>query len=298
MAGFEQDAPHRQVRITPRGEAAGGNGEVQRTVTPVDDGLVVWLEREGTPQANDAIILERLSLAVRIRHGRSRHPSEHRRELGLLLDGSVAADERCTAAAGLGLLPTLCYRVVVAPLFAVWDKHPRGPEDVVPTAFGPLHAVVVAESVRAVEGSPTGIGASAPPEHLHRSFRSAVAALRLCDPPGVGSVSADDFGGLIPLIADQLDDGSLTDVAGLETLAAHPWAAPTLDAIVRTSSVRHAARVLGIHHSTMQTRLDTVTETLGWDPLDGLGRTRLGIAYLTWRLRHSRVLDLPAPRYD
>ena len=36
-------------------------------------------------------------------------------------------------------------------------------------------------------------------------------------------------------------------------------------------------------------------EVLGVDPFDGLGRTRLGIAHLGWRLRHARVLDLPPP---
>jgi methyl acetate hydrolase len=45
----------------------------------------------------------------------------------------------------------------------------------------------------------------------------------------------------------------------------------------------------------MQSRVDTITEVIGFDPLDGLGRTRLGIGYLLWRLRHSRVLDMPAP---
>ena len=44
----------------------------------------------------------------------------------------------------------------------------------------------------------------------------------------------------------------------------------------------------------MQAR-DTIAEMVGFDPLDGLGRTRLGIAYLVWRLRNSRVLELPAP---
>ncbi|MBW3536018.1 MAG: zinc-binding dehydrogenase, partial [Gemmatimonadetes bacterium] len=69
----------------------------------------------------------------------------------------------------------------------------------------------------------------------------------------------------------------------------------TLDALIRAGSVRQAARMCGVHHSTLQTRVDTISDMVGFDPLDGLGRTRLGIAYLVWRLRHSRVLDLPAP---
>ena len=61
-------------------------------------------------------------------------------------------------------------------------------------------------------------------------------------------------------------------------------------------TVQHEiAALCGVHHSTLQTRLDAISEIVGFDPLDGLGRTRLGIAYLVWRLRHSHVLDLPAP---
>ena len=54
----------------------------------------------------------------------------------------------------------------------------------------------------------------------------------------------------------------------------------------------------GVHHSTLRTRLDTITATVGFDPLDGIGRNRLGLAYLVQRLRNSRVLDLPAPAYS
>ena len=35
-----------------------------------------------------------------------------------------------------------------------------------------------------------------------------------------------------------------------------------------------------------------LTQELGFDPIEGYGRTRFGIAYLVWRLRTSRVLDL------
>jgi methyl acetate hydrolase len=34
---------------------------------------------------------------------------------------------------------------------------------------------------------------------------------------------------------------------------------------------------------------------VGFDPFDGLGRSRLGIAFLVCRLRNSWVVDLPPP---
>ena len=75
----------------------------------------------------------------------------------------------------------------------------------------------------------------------------------------------------------------------------HPWATVTLDALLRSSSVREAGCLANVHHSTMQTRLESIRDALPFDPLDGIGRTRIGLAFLAWRLRHSSVLDLPPP---
>ncbi|MCY7394593.1 MAG: helix-turn-helix domain-containing protein [Nocardioides sp.] len=259
------------------------------------DDLTVWLEREAPRQPNDTIIVERLSLAVRTRHGRGRRELDNRRDLGLLVDESTGPEEQGVAAAALGLGPDARYRVVVAPLFAVWDEHPSGPEDVVPTAFGPLHALVLPGQMSTVGATPCGIGVAAGIGGLHHSFRTAVVALRLCDLPATGQVSADEFGGLASLLADSHGTTPQPDVEHLAEVLGHPWGPTTVDAIVRSGSVRQAARAAGVHHSTMRTRVDTLTEALGFDPLDGFGRTRLGTAHLVWRLRTSRVLDLPPP---
>lgn len=296
-AGFCQDLPPRTVRVTPRGELAEG-----RALPPPDssircDGLTVWLEREGPAHANDTIILERLALAVRIRHGRGRQDADDRRELGLLLDRSVPVEERRTAAARLNLATGAKYRVLAAPLFAVWAEHPTGAEDVVATPYGPIHALVVPQDRASTGASPSGIGFATTVEHLHRSFRTAVVALQLCAPPATPCVLADRYGGVIELLADAPLDADLPDVDSLDEVMGHAWGPATLDALVRAGSVRQAARLAGVHHSTLQTRLDAITEVVGFDPFDGIGRTRLGIAYLVWRQRNSRVLDLPAPTY-
>lgn len=109
-------------------------------------------------------------------------------------------------------------------------------------------------------------------------------------------VLADDYGGLIELLADA-DDDAQHDHADSLTLVAqqHPWALETVEALVTTQTVREAARELNIHHSTLQARCDTLRTGLGFDPLQGFGRTRLGTAFLMHRLSRSTVLDLPAP---
>lgn len=292
-AGFRQERPPSTVRVTPRGEVCPAGGAVPAGARGCD-GITVWLERAGSSHANDAIILERLALALRIRHGKGRRDLDNRRELGIALDASVDPEQRREATGRLGLSGTARYRVVVAPLFAAWTHHPAGPEDVVPTPWGPIHALVVPHEHEPVDARPSGIGLAALPDRLPHSFRTALVALRLCAPPSAPSVRADTYGGLLGLLADA-PDGDQPDADLLDELAGHAWAAGTLDALVRSGSVRHAARLAGVHHSTMQARLDAVAEVLGFDPFDGLGRTRLGIAYLVWRLRHSRVLELPAP---
>ncbi len=297
VAGFRSQVPPRTVRIDAKGHHA--SGEDVPEIDPgfrmaASEGLSIWLERTGERQPNDAIILERLALAVRIRHGRGRQ-SDHRRDLSLLLDPEVEIEARRVSATTLGLRADASYRVVCAPLFAVWPEHPPGPEDVVATRFGTIHALVLPATERSVAASPTGIGVATGIADLHHSFRTAMVALRLCDPPAVSSVLADDLGGLIGLLADVPDGSPQPDVALIDEVMKHPWGSETLDAIVRSQSLRQAARAAGVHHSTMQARLETVTSLLAFDPFEGYGRTRLGTAYLVWRLRHSRVLDLPAP---
>ena len=293
-AGFSQERPARVVRVSPDGElcpAAEATGQVLHP----DDGLTVWLEREGPKRANDDIIVERLALAVRIRCGQGHHDVDNRRDLAVLLDASVPVDERQLAAARLGLRPTATYRVVAAPLFSVWKERPNAPEDVVPSASGPLHALVVPSACSTVEANPAGIGIATPVEHIHHSFRTAVVALRLCISPTTPVVTADEYGSLIGLLADASSEAHIPDVDLLEKIMEHSWACSTLDALIRSGSVRQAARLCGVHHSTLQTRLEVISDIVGFDPFDGLGRTRLGIAYLVWRLRHSHVLDAPAP---
>lgn len=298
-AGYRQDSPAKAMRVTPAGAVLPG--EAIPAAPPscrTADGITAWLDRRGPPHANDAIILERLAIALRLRHCRGRHDLDQRRELGLLVDPAVPLDDRQTAASRLQLTRGTRYRILAAPLFAVWHAHPAGTEDVIATPVGSIHAIVVPEDHDTVGASPCGIGLAATSDTLYRSFNTAVVALRLCRPPDVPVVNADSYGALIGLLAELPEDAGLPDLDALDAVMQHPWGPTTVDVLVRAGTVRQAARLAGVHHSTLQTRLDTITATVGFDPLDGLGRSRLGITYLFWRLRHSRVLDLPgsAPR--
>lgn len=296
-AGFRQTDAQRAMRITFRGEVAEAPTASLRDdlVARIGDEITVWLERDEAPWANDAIILERLALAIRIRHGRGLREIDNRRHLGVLTERSSTPEERLEAAGALGLVAVRRYRMLAAPLFAVWEGRPSGPEDVIGTRFGPIHAVVIPEKYEPFRGTPCGLGVAAPAHELDRSFRSALVALRLCDPPREPMVAADAYGGLIELLADADDDAKHEYADNLNAVAQHSWGLETVAALVTTQTVREAARVLNVHHSTLQARCDTIKADLGFDPLQGFGRTRLGTAFLVHRLSRSTVLDMPTP---
>lgn len=260
----------------------------------VSDDLQLWIERTGEGEGvNDAIILERLALALQVRFDQSRAPAP--RDLALLFDDTIDVAVRRDAATRRGLPSGIRLRAIAAPLFAVWRTHPSGPEDVVATDFGPVHAAVVPAAAD-VAASPLGIGVAVERDDLALSFRTAVVALRLADSAADRISRADDLGVLAETLADQpLRPRMDADEEAVARLAAHPWGAATLDALVRSTSVRDAARIVGIHHSTMTSRIETITAELGFSPVDGWARTRTGVALLRWRVRTSRVLELPAP---
>lgn len=260
----------------------------------ISDDVHVWIEREDDgPGMNDAIILERLALALHVRYDQSQAPSP--RDLALLFDDATDLAVRRDAATRRGLASGTRMRVVAAPLFAVWRTHPKGPEDVVATDFGPVHAAVVSATTE-VAASPLGIGIAVERDDLALSFRTALVALRLADSNADGVFRADDLGVLAETLADQPVRPRMdADEEAVARLSQHSWGATTLDALVRSTSVRDAARLVGIHHSTMTARIEAITLEFGFSPLDGWGRTRVAVALLRWRVRTSRVLELPAP---
>lgn len=293
--GFAQE--QQLLRVSPRGEDIQGEPPHARLIAEINEITSVWIEREpSTIHANDTIILERLALAIRLRverNARSTGIEATRRDLATLVDERTPLQDRANIVARLQLSASTKYRVVIAPLFAVWLQRPKGPEDVVWTAFGPVHAIITTEGPES-RGAPIGMGIATDTQDLGRSFSTALIALRLYEGESLVPVNADGLGGLAEMFADlPVTERSDSDAAAMDAITEIGWGRATLSALVETSSVREAARVIGVHHSTVTTRLEVVVSKLGFDPLTGLGRTRLGLAFLRWRLHNSRVLELP-----
>ena len=181
-------------------------------------------------------------------------------------------------------------RAVALPVDA---PVPTGyPNALLSTPFGFAQLLLVPESTGlelggGSDGARAGIGLAVEAGRLPASWSSALVALRLGDARRP-VVRADDLGALL-MLAETADAASEPhpDVVALESLGRDRAALPTLDALSEEGSVRGAAAVLGVHHSTVQARVTALTEVLGYDLRTSEGRTRYATARILQRLRDA-----------
>lgn len=250
-----------------------------------------WLEREGEPHANDAMILERLSFALAIMLERSAPQAALRRAVETVLDAAESTSERQAAVTRLRLDPRSLLRVVALP---AWATAPEGHQTVVVTTVGPVRAVIVAAETALIVGT-AGVGVAVPPGSLHRSWETALLALRLTSPHDPVRL-ADELGTVL-LLAEAADRAAERppDLAAL-SLVLRPGHPPepdgrtlaVLDAVVATESLRAAAAAVGLHHSTLQARVAELSQAVGFDIRTPAGRTRLALALHLHRLATTR----------
>ncbi len=279
-------ADGRSTRMSPTGERLASADEHGWPAHDAGPGDRVWIERTGTPHTNDAMLLERFAIAVAITRSRSDSDSSLHRAAELVVDATVAADDRAAAAARLRLDAHELVQAVALP--AASPADPRHPTAVLSTPFGLARVVLVPAPFDGDVAGPAGIGLAVDPARLPKSWASALVALRLSGADAT-VVEAERLGSLLVLAeAADADPDPHPDVVALERLALDRGALPTLDALADTGSVRAAAAALGVHHSTVQARLLTLVDTLGYDPRLPEGRTRYVLARTLHRLRAAR----------
>ncbi|MGP3533700.1 helix-turn-helix domain-containing protein [Microbacterium sp. RD1] len=268
------DTAGRRLRVNPEGErvdGAGGGRDWPSRPTP--DGTV-WIERSGTAHANDAMVLERLALAVSL--AQERRGSTPESALHVAIDAARSGDERRVALARLRVEPGATVRVLAVP--AADALAP--PSTVVATPHGLVRAAFLSGIAASLPGARAGIGVPVPAEDAPRSFDTAVVALRLSRAEEA-VVDASDYGVLLAA-AQALQATSHPDAAVLSALDER--ACEVLHAVVESDSLRGAASALGMHHSTVQARYEALVRELGWDPRSPKGRARYEIAALVRRL--------------
>lgn len=268
------------LRLLPSGDIASGDPPDATSRFPTasvgEEGLV-WQETSGARDLHADLVLERVALAIEIarRNGHERSSTQIAIEtlLGPPLPGE-SGDTRVAAAGFLRLESAGAFRAVALP---VDERPPSGwPQALVRTTTGPLRAVIVRDGFRAT--SIAGVGVAMTPASLHHSWRSATLALRLAD--GATFV-ADELGLLLdPLLAISAAPALHPDLAAVADALAHGWSRGDLRSLANGRSLRGIASDAGVHHSTVQGRIPSLVNRLGFDPVSPIGRTRLSLALL------------------
>lgn len=295
VTGIRLHGTGRTIRMSPDGRQAPAPPPPASTTTTVPITLdeeeigTVWLERPGPPGPLDDLLLDRLAIAaaaVLERYGPARTTMADPAlvELAISADSDQAA--RARALRLLGFAADLPVRVAAVrsqlPLDQVGGLVcPARPVKAAPLADVGVLLATTLDPARFPAGVRAGIGAAERPD---RSWRQARTALGFTT-PRQPVVHHDDLGALA-LLAEIPQDAARdnADVAAIARTAGNPQDLETLDAYCHTGSLRRAADLLHLHHSSVARRLDQLGKTLGIDLTQPTGLTRARLALTTWRL--------------
>ncbi|MFC7862558.1 hypothetical protein ACFU5B_01885 [Streptomyces murinus] len=264
----------RVSRRDPDGHLLGDPTDGRRRSSRLSHaGWTVWLERDGKPEPHDEMIAERLALGVELLEAR-RRPE---RGIDAVVDPARPIAERVALLARRRIDPATPVRILATMADAAETDAPSA---IVPTRYGLLKATLdISGTLSPPE--PAGFGTWVRADRAPESWDAAIIALRLTDAT-TPAVDAADLGAML-LLAQAYDPGAphedVLALAGLD-----PRSADVLRTLVEADSIRSAAAELGMHHSTVQARHESLTHTLGYDPRGNVGRMRYIAAALLLRL--------------
>jgi hypothetical protein len=254
----------------------------------------VWLERPGPPRPLDDLLLDRLAIAAAAvveRYGPARTTTADPAlvELAISADSDQAA--RARALRLLGFAADLPIRVAAVRSQLPLDHLgglvcPTRPVKAAPLADVGVILATTLDATRFPSGVRAGIGGAESPD---RSWRQACTALRFAT-ARQPIVHYDDLGA-IALLAQVPQDAARdnADVAAVSRMAGNPEDLDTLDAYCVTGSLRRAADLLHLHHSSVARRLDQLGEALGIELTEPTGLLRARLALTAWRLLNEGV---------
>jgi PucR C-terminal helix-turn-helix domain len=293
VTGIRLHGTGRTIRVGPDGRPAPAPAPPASTMAPItldeEEIGTVWLERVGPPGPLDQLLIDRLAIAAAAvveRYGPARTTMADPAlvELAISADSDQAA--RARALRLLGFPADLPVRVA-----AVRSQLPLDQVGGLVCPARPVKAALLADvgvllattldPARFPAGVRAGIGAADSPD---RSWRQARTALRFTT-SRQPVVHYEDLGALA-LLAEIPQDAARdsTDVAAIARMAGNPEDLKTLDAYCVAGSVRRAAELLHLHHSSVARRLDQLGRTLGIDLTEPTGLTRARLALTAWRL--------------
>jgi hypothetical protein len=293
VAGIRLRGTGRAIRSSPDGRPAPAPEPPASTTAPItldeEEIGTVWLERPGPPARLDDLLLDRLAIAAAAvveRYGPARTTMADPALVELVISSDSDEAARARALRLLGFVADLPVRVA-----AVRSQLPLGQVGGLVCPGRPVKAASLADvgvilattldPARFPAGVRAGIGAADSPD---RSWREARTALRFTTSRQL-VVHYTDLGALA-LLAQVPQDAARdnADVAAIARMAGNPEDLETLDAYCHSGSLRRAADLLHLHHSSVARRLDQLGRTLGIDLTEPSGLLRARLALTTWRL--------------
>jgi hypothetical protein len=293
VAGVRLHGTGQVIRMSPDGMAASAPALPASATAPIilDEEEIgsAWLERPGLPFTLDQLLLDRLAIAVaavveKYSPARTTMADPALVELVISADSDEAYRDRALRL--LGFAAGLPVRVIAIRSQLPLDQVGRQvcPGRPVKAASVADIGVILAPSVdpaRFPEGVRAGIGAS---ERPNRSWREACTALRFTTARQPVVQYADL--GLVALLAQLPQDAARdnADVAAVARMAGNPEDLDTLDVYCATGSVRRAADLLHLHHSSVARRIEQLGKSLGLELTEPGGLIRARLALSAWRL--------------
>jgi PucR C-terminal helix-turn-helix domain len=294
-AGIRLDGSGHTIRMSADGRQASAPQAAVSTTVPIalDDEEIgaVWLERAGGPGPLDELLLDRLAIAAAAvveRYGPASTTMADPALVELAISSGSDEAARARALRLLGFPAGLPVRVVAVrsqlPLDHVGGLIcPARPVKAAPLGDVGVIVAVTADPARFPAGVRAGIGAAGRPD---RSWHQARTALRFTGQRE--PVVRYEALGALALLAEIPEDAARDngDVAAITRIAGSPEDLETLDAYCATGSLRRAADVLHLHHSSVARRVEQIGKTLGIELTEPAGLVRARLA-LTMR----RLLD-------
>ncbi len=293
VAGIRLYGTGQVIRMAPDGMRASTPPPPVPTTTPItldeEEIGTVWLERPGPRGQLDQLLLDRLAIAAAAvveRYGPAHTTMADPALVELAISAGSDEAARTRALRLLGFAAGLPVHVVAV--------RSRLPLDQVGGAICPARPVKAArladvgvilattvDRARFPAGVRAGVAAAESPD---RSWRQARTALRFTT-PREPVIRHDDLGA-IALLSEISEDSvrANPDVAAIARMAGDPGDLETLDAYCATGSLRRAADLLHLHHSSVARRLEQLGKTLGVDLTEPAGLTRARLALTAWRL--------------
>jgi hypothetical protein len=296
VAGISLHGAERAIRAAPDGTPASTSPLPASLTVPItldeEEIGTVWLERQGPTGRLDDVLLDRLAIAAAAvveRYGPARTTMADPALVELVISSDTDEAARARALRLLGFAADLPVRVAAVRSQLTLDRVvglvcPGRPAKAAPVADVGVILATSIDPTRFPAGVRAGLSAAGGPG---RSWQQARTALRFTT--ARRPVVHHDSLGAMALFA-QVPPGVVrdnADVAAVARIADNAEDLETLDVYCATGSLRRAADLLHLHHSSVARRVEQIGKALDIDLGEPTGLLRARLALTAWRLLDS-----------